>query len=52
MRVTGFWSAVGLTLVGFVIADLLIHPAGTQALGNSLVSVENATAYGMLGQGR
>lgn len=29
MKVSGFWSLAGLVVGGWILADLIIHPAGT-----------------------
>lgn len=50
MRVTGIWSLAGLAVAGIMLADLLIHPAGTKAAGNVLVSVEKNTGNQLLGK--
>ena len=31
MRVSGFWSAVGLIITGLIVGDLVLHPQGTSA---------------------
>jgi len=50
MRVTGFWSLAGLVIAGVMLADLLIHPAGTNALGSQIVNNEKVTYNALLGQ--
>lgn len=50
MNVTGFWSMVGLVVAGVMLADLLIHPQGTNALGTQIVNVEKVTTNALLGQ--
>lgn len=48
----GLWAALTLALVGVIVADLVIHPAGVQAAGQATNQIL-ATTYGaMLGGGR
>lgn len=49
MRVSGFWSAVGLVIVGLIVGDLVLHPSGTAAAGNVVTSVEKNTGNQLLG---
>lgn len=49
-RVTGFWSAVGAVIVAVMIADFVIHPAGTQALANAGTTAEKTALNAELGQ--
>lgn len=50
MRPTSLLGLAGLAVVGFIIADFLIHPDGTKAVGQGLVSVSKPTINGLLGQ--
>lgn len=50
MRVTGFWSAVGAALAGFMLADILTHPNGTKAAGHVISGLWKTTAQGTTGQ--
>jgi hypothetical protein len=50
MRVTGIWGAIGLAIGGFMLADILTHPAGTKAAGTSISSLWKTTAQGASGQ--
>lgn len=50
MRVTGFWSLAGLVVAGVMLADLLIHPAGTNALGQATVNNQKVAYNALLGQ--
>ncbi len=50
MRVSGIWSLAGAIVTGIIIADLLIHPAGTRAAGNVLTSLERNTGNQLLGK--
>lgn len=48
-RVTGFWALAGFVVFGLIIADIWIHPAGTNAVGNTLISAEKNTGNQLLG---
>ena len=48
----GIWAALTLTLVGVIIADLVIHPAGVTAAGNATNQILSTTYGAMLGGGR
>jgi hypothetical protein len=50
MRVTGFWTAVGAAIGGFMLADVLTHPAGTRAAGGVITSLWKTSAKGLTGQ--
>lgn len=50
MRVTGFWGAVGAAIAGFMLADVLAHPAGTKAAGGTITSLWKTSAQGLAGQ--
>lgn len=50
MRVTGFWSAVGAVVLAVMVADFVIHPAGTQALANGATQAEKTALNAELGQ--
>ena len=49
MRVVGIWTAVGAAIVGLIIADLVIHPKGTQAIATGITSLERNTGNQLLG---
>lgn len=49
MRVTGFWSATGLAIGGFIIADVLLHPKGTRAAGGVVTGLWKTSAQGLTG---
>jgi hypothetical protein len=38
-RVSGFWSAVGLVIVGWIIFDVLNKPTGTAAAFNGVTGL-------------
>jgi hypothetical protein len=48
-RPTSVLALAGAVIAGIIIADLLIHPEGTKAIGNSLVSIERPTYNALLG---
>ncbi len=50
MRVTSLLGLAGAVVVGVIIADFLIHPAGTQAAANGLVNVEKPGLNALLGK--
>jgi len=50
MRVTGLWAAVGAVILGLIVADLITHPAGTQAAGGQVISLEKNTGNQLLGK--
>lgn len=50
MRVTGAWSAVGAAIGGFMLADIILHPAGTKAAGGIITSLWRTSAQGLTGQ--
>jgi len=49
MRPTSFLALLGLVITGVIIADFLIHPAGTKAAAAGLVSIEKPTLNALLG---
>lgn len=49
-RVTGFWTAIGAAIGGFIIADVLANPDGTKAAGSTITGLWKTTAQGVSGQ--
>ena len=49
MRPTSFIGIIGLAVVGIIIADFLIHPAGTVAAANGAATILDPTYNAMLG---
>jgi hypothetical protein len=49
-RVTGFWALAGLVVMGLIVADIWLHPAGTNAVGNTLISAEKNTGNQLIGK--
>lgn len=49
MRPTTVIGVVSLGLIGVIIADVLIHPSGTQAAANGIVAIEKPGLNAMLG---
>lgn len=49
LRITGFWAAVGAVIGGLMLADLLTHPAGTNALAQGINTLEKQTGNQLLG---
>lgn len=50
MRFTGFMGLLLLGVVGVIVADLLIHPQGTQVAANGVVSIEKPGLNALLGK--
>lgn len=48
-RVTGFWALAGLVVMGLIVADIWLHPKGTNAVGNTLISAEKNTGNQLIG---
>lgn len=49
MRPTSIIGLAGLVVVGIIIADFLIHPTGTTAAANGLVSILKPSQNALLG---
>jgi hypothetical protein len=49
MRVSGFWSLLGLIVTGLIVGDLVLHPSGTQTAFNGVTSLEKNTGNQLLG---
>ena len=49
MRVTSILGLLGLVVVGVIVADFLIHPAGTKAAAEGLVAIEKPSLNALLG---
>lgn len=49
LRVTGFWAAVGAVIAGLMLADLVTHPQGTNALAGGINKLEKQTGNQLLG---
>ena len=45
-----FFSLAALVVAGIIVADILIHPAGTQAAANGIATVSKPAIGGLLGQ--
>lgn len=50
MRPTTVIGLLGLVVTGIIIADFLIHPAGTKAVANGIVAVSKPAIGGLLGK--
>lgn len=46
------FSLAALVVGGIMLADILIHPAGTQAAANGLASITTPAEASLLGGGR
>lgn len=49
MRPTSVLGLAGLAVIGMMLADVLIHPTGTQAAANGLVSIFTPAEQALLG---
>jgi hypothetical protein len=49
MRPTSLLGLGALIVMGIIIADFLTHPAGTQALGQSLTNFQKTSGNQLLG---
>lgn len=49
MRPTNLIGLAALAVVGIIIADVLIHPAGTQAAANGIVAITKPAESALLG---
>jgi hypothetical protein len=49
MRPTSLLGLAGLVVVGIIIADLIIHPNGTKAAANGIVSITKPAEQALLG---
>jgi hypothetical protein len=49
LGVTGIFTAIGAVIAGLIIADIWLHPAGTQAAGATIVSLEKNTGNQLIG---
>lgn len=49
MRPTTVIGLLGLVVTGVIIADFLIHPAGTKAAANGIVAVTKPAYSALLG---
>ena len=50
MRPTSFLALLGLTVVGVIIADFLIHPEGAKQAANGIVAIEKPGLNALLGK--
>ncbi len=51
MRVSGFWSAVGLIIGAGILADLVTHPAGTKTAFGGVNGLARTTGNIVTGKG-
>ncbi len=49
MRVTSVATGIGFLIFGIIIADILIHPAGTQAAANGIATIARPSYNALLG---
>ncbi len=44
-----FWSLAALVVGGLIVADILLHPAGTQAATNGAAQIITPTEHALIG---
>jgi hypothetical protein len=49
VRPTSIIGVIGLVVVGIIIADLVMHPTGTQAAANGAATIIDPTYSALLG---
>lgn len=49
MRVTSILGLAALVVTGVIVADILTHPAGTQAAGNAISGIAKPSYNALLG---
>lgn len=49
MRPTSFIGIIGLVVIGIIFADVLTHPAGTQAAASGTATILDPTYNALLG---
>jgi hypothetical protein len=50
VRVSGFWSLAGFVVLAVMVADFVVHPAGTQALASAATTSEKTALNAELGK--
>lgn len=50
MRPTSLIGLAGLIVVGVIVADLIVHPAGTKAAANGINQIATTSVSGLLGK--
>jgi hypothetical protein len=50
VRPTSLLGLAGLVVIGIILADFLIHPAGTTAAANGLVNITKPAEGALLGK--
>lgn len=48
-RITGIWGLAALAIGGFMLADVLAHPKGTNAAGGTVTNLWKTTATSIRG---
>lgn len=48
--VARFFALATLVVAGVMLADLVVHPQGTQVLANAFVTVQKTASNALLGQ--
>jgi hypothetical protein len=44
-----FFALAGTVVAGLIVADILLHPAGTQAASQGISGIETPVIHGLLG---
>jgi len=50
MKVSGFWSLTGLVVTGLIIADLVLHPSGTNTAFKGVTGLTSSTGNQLIGK--
>jgi hypothetical protein len=51
MKVSGFWSLLGLVVVGWVLVDVLANPTGTSAAFKGITNLTSTVGNQVTGKG-
>ena len=51
MKVSGFWSLMGLVVIGCILVDVLSNPTGTKAAFSGVTNLTQTTGNLVTGKG-
>jgi hypothetical protein len=51
MKVSGFWSLLGLVVVGWILVDVLANPTGTSAAFKGITNLSSTVGNQVTGKG-
>jgi hypothetical protein len=51
MKVSGFWSLLGLVVVGWILVDVLANPTGTSTAFNGITKLTSTVGNQVTGKG-